>query len=109
MRYEGRTCLSFGASIGYYEGVYYLLDKSIDSVYVSDDDGSFPIHMAAKYGHVKILKAILKRCPDALELLDIDGQNILHVAAKNGKAEVIKFILRCYKDKNKEKLLAEQC
>lgn len=108
MRYEGRTCLSFGASIGYYEGVYYLLDKSIDSVYVSDDDGSFPIHMAAKYGHVKILKAILKRCPDALELLDIDGQNILHVAAKNGKAEVIKFILRCYKDKNKEKLINEE-
>ncbi|KAL0786974.1 hypothetical protein Bca101_003220 [Brassica carinata] len=108
LRYEGRTCLSFGASIGYYEGVYYLLDKSIDSVYVSDDDGSFPIHMAAKYGHVKILKAILKRCPDALELLDIDGQNILHVAAKNGKAEVIKFILRCYKDKNKEKLINEE-
>ncbi|CAN6817153.1 unnamed protein product [Brassica oleracea] len=108
LRDEGRTCLSFGASIGYYEGVYYLLDKSIDSVYVSDDDGSFPIHMAAKYGHVKILKAILKRCPDALELLDIDGQNILHVAAKNGKAEVIKFILRCYKDKNKEKLINEE-
>ncbi|KAJ0250189.1 Ankyrin repeat family protein [Hirschfeldia incana] len=108
LRDEGRTCLSFGASIGYYEGFYYLLDKAIDSVYVSDDDGSFPIHLAAKYGHVKILKEILRRCPDALGLLDIDGQNILHVAAKNGKVEVIKFILRCYKDENKEKLINEE-
>lgn len=108
LRDEGKTCLSFGASTGYYEGFCYLLDKALDSVYVSDDDGSFPIHMAAKYGHVKILKAILKRCPDALELLDRDSQNVLHVAAKNGKLEVIKFILRCYKNKNKEKLINEE-
>ncbi|CAE6138321.1 unnamed protein product [Arabidopsis arenosa] len=107
-RDEGRTCFSFGASLGYYEGFCYLLDKALDSVYVSDDDGSFPIHMAVKYGHVKILKAILKRCPDALELLDRDNQNVLHVAAKNGKLEVLKFILRCCKDKIKEKLINEE-
>ncbi|AEE82324.2 Ankyrin repeat family protein [Arabidopsis thaliana] len=107
-RDEGRTCLSFGASLGYYEGFCYLLDKALDSVYVSDDDGSFPIHMAVKYGYVKILKAILKRCPDALELLDRENQNVLHVAAKNGKIEVLKFILRCCKDKNKEKLINEE-
>ncbi|KAG7553097.1 Ankyrin repeat [Arabidopsis thaliana x Arabidopsis arenosa] len=107
-RDEGRTCFSFGASLGYYEGFCYLLDKALDSVYVSDDDGSFPIHMAVKYGHVKILKAILKRCPDALELLDRDNQNVLHVAAKNGKLEVLKFILRWCKDKNKEKLINEE-
>ncbi|CAB77831.1 hypothetical protein [Arabidopsis thaliana] len=83
-------------------------DKALDSVYVSDDDGSFPIHMAVKYGYVKILKAILKRCPDALELLDRENQNVLHVAAKNGKIEVLKFILRCCKDKNKEKLINEE-
>ncbi|EOA19630.1 hypothetical protein CARUB_v10002975mg [Capsella rubella] len=108
IRDEGRTCLSFGASLGYYEGFCYLLDKAPDSVYASDNDGSFPIHMAAKYGHVKILKAILKRCPDALELLDRDSRNILHVAAKYGKLQVLKFILRCYKDKNKEKLINEE-
>ncbi|CAN6807093.1 unnamed protein product [Brassica oleracea] len=108
LRDEGRTCLSLGASIGYYEGICYLLEKSLDKVYVSDEDGLFPIHMAAKYGHVQILEEILKRCPEALELLDKDGQNILHVAAKNGKLEVITFILRIYEDKNKKKLINEQ-
>ncbi|KAG2301399.1 hypothetical protein Bca4012_059675 [Brassica carinata] len=108
LRDEGRTCLSFGASIGYYEGICCLLDKYLDMIYLSDDDGLFPIHMAAKYGHVKILEEILKRCPEALELLDKDGQNILHVAARNGKLEPIKFILRIYKDKNKKKLINEQ-
>lgn len=108
LRDEGRTCLSFGASIGYYEGICYLLDKYLDMVYLSDDDGLFPIHMAAKYGHVKILEEILKRCPEALELLDKHGQNILHVAARNGKLEPIKFILKNYKDQNKKKLINEQ-
>ncbi|CAH8361680.1 unnamed protein product [Eruca vesicaria subsp. sativa] len=108
LRDEGRTCLSFGASIGHYEGICYLLDKNVDMVYLSDDDGLFPIHMAAKYGHVKILEEILKRCPEALELLDKHGRNILHVAARNGKLEPIKFILKIYKDKNKKKLINEQ-
>ncbi|CAN8237691.1 unnamed protein product [Cochlearia groenlandica] len=94
LRDEGRTCLSFGASIGYYERVCYLLEKDLDKVYVSDEDGLFPIHMAAKYGHVQIIEEILKRCPEALELLDRDGQNILHVAAKHGKLQVVKSILR---------------
>lgn len=108
LRDEGRTCVSFAASIGYYEGICFLLDKDLDKVYVSDDDGSFPVHMAAKYGQVQILEEILKRCPEALELLDRNGQNIIHVAAKNGKLKIIKFILKCYKDKNLDKLINEQ-
>lgn len=108
LRHEGRTCVSFAASIGYYEGICFLLDKDLDKVYVSDDDGSFPVHMAAKYGQVQILEEILKRCPEALELLDRNGQNIFHVAAKNGKLKIIKFILKCYKDENLDKLINEQ-
>jgi ankyrin repeat protein len=108
LRDEGRTSLSFGASIGYYQGFSYLFDKNRDKVYVSDDDGLFPTHMAAKYGHVQILEEILKHCPEAIELLDRDGQNILHLAAKYGKLKVIKFILSCCKDKNKKKLINEQ-
>ncbi|XP_024009641.1 protein ACCELERATED CELL DEATH 6 isoform X2 [Eutrema salsugineum] len=83
---EGRTCLSFGASIGFYEGIRYILsefDKAASSVcYVADDDGFFPIHMAAKEGHVRIIKEFIKHCPDSIELLNSQCQNILHVAAK---------------------------
>ncbi|KAF8112207.1 hypothetical protein N665_0066s0079 [Sinapis alba] len=73
---EGRTCLSVGASVGFYKGVYKLLDQSTSSVFECNDDGSFPIHIEVEKGHVNVVKEILKRY----------GQNVLHIAAKSGKA-----------------------
>nr|VDC58309.1 unnamed protein product [Brassica rapa] len=83
---EGRTCLSVGASVGFYKGVCKLLDRSTSSVFECDDDGSFPIHIAVEKGHVDVVKEILKRCPDSIEQLNKEGQNVLHIAAKSGKA-----------------------
>ncbi|CAN7089385.1 unnamed protein product [Brassica rapa subsp. narinosa] len=83
---EGRTCLSVGASVGFYKGVCKLLDRSTSSIFESDDDGSFPIHIAVEKGHVDVVKEILKRCPDSIEQLNKEGQNVLHIAAKSGKA-----------------------
>ncbi|CAH8385979.1 unnamed protein product [Eruca vesicaria subsp. sativa] len=100
---EGRTCLSFGAAIGFYEGISYILlefDKSASSLcYVADDDGFFPIHMAAREGHVRIIKEFLKHCPDSVELLNSQCQNILHVAAKTGKSKVVKYLLELDEEK----------
>ncbi|CAA7047018.1 unnamed protein product [Microthlaspi erraticum] len=89
---EGRTCLSFGASMGYYEGVRKLLDRSTKSVYVSDDDGSYPIHMAVEKGHKKIVLEILKRCPYSKHLLNKRGQNILHIAANSGRFQILNHL-----------------
>ncbi|KAL0712684.1 hypothetical protein Bca4012_019662 [Brassica carinata] len=83
---EGRTCLSVGASVGFYKGVRKLLDRSASNVFECDNDGSFPIHIAVEKGHVNVVKEILKRCPDSIEQLNKDGQNVLHIAAKSGKA-----------------------
>ncbi|XP_013645582.2 protein ACCELERATED CELL DEATH 6-like [Brassica napus] len=83
---DGRTCLSAGASVGFYKGVCKLLDRSTSSVFECDDDGSFPIHIAVEKGHVDVVKEILKRCPDSIEQLNKEGQNVLHIAAKSGKA-----------------------
>uniref|UniRef100_A0A0D2ZTJ1 PGG domain-containing protein n=1 Tax=Brassica oleracea var. oleracea TaxID=109376 RepID=A0A0D2ZTJ1_BRAOL len=88
---EGRTCLSVGASMGYYKGICKVLDRSTNSVYERDEDGSFPIHMAVKKGHEKVVREILKRCPDSVVLINKQGQNILHIAAKSGKA--VSFLL----------------
>ncbi|EOA15038.1 hypothetical protein CARUB_v10028393mg, partial [Capsella rubella] len=81
---EGRTCLSFGASTGSYEGIRYILGEfgkaAAKLCYVNDDDGFTPIHMAAKEGHVRIIK---DQC-----------QNILHVAAETGKSKVVKYLLK---------------
>ncbi|XP_023636138.1 protein ACCELERATED CELL DEATH 6 [Capsella rubella] len=107
---EGRTCLSFGAYVGYNQGVCNLLDRSTSSVFECNDDGSFPIHISVEKGHVDVVKEILKRCPDSIELLNKKGQNILHIAAKSGKARslLLKYIKRLSLDNKKNHLLEEQ-
>ncbi|KAG7620433.1 Ankyrin repeat [Arabidopsis suecica] len=90
---RGRTCLSYGASIGYYKGVCNLLDRSTKGVYVCDQDGSFPIHKAAEEGHDNIVFEFIKRCPDSKYLLNNLGQNVLHVAAKNGEYFTSYFLM----------------
>uniref|UniRef100_A0A1J3CPF8 Ankyrin repeat-containing protein n=1 Tax=Noccaea caerulescens TaxID=107243 RepID=A0A1J3CPF8_NOCCA len=99
---EGRTCLSVGASIGFYIGVCNLLDRSTSSVFECNNDGSFPIHMAVEKDHVDVVKEILKRYLDSKELLNKQGQNILQIAAKSGKALplLFKYIKRHFREKN---------
>ncbi|XP_019094360.1 PREDICTED: protein ACCELERATED CELL DEATH 6, partial [Camelina sativa] len=106
---EGKTCLSLGASIGFYKGVCYILkefDKPTSHLcYLTDDDGFTPIHMAAKEGQAKILEELLKHCPDSIELLNNKCQNILHVAAESGKSKIVKYILGL---DNQKRLVNEQ-
>ncbi|CAL9233061.1 unnamed protein product, partial [Arabidopsis halleri] len=90
---EGRTCLSFAASIGFYEGVCNLLDRSTKNVYVCDEDGSFPIHTAAENGHIRIVKEILKRCPHSKHMLNKLGENVLHIAAKIGEDNLVASLM----------------
>ncbi|OAO97734.1 hypothetical protein AXX17_AT4G04370 [Arabidopsis thaliana] len=87
---EGRTCLSFGASIGYHKGVRNLLDRSRKGVYVCDDDGSYPIHVAAEKGHIEVVKEICKRCPVSTHLRNRKDQNILHIAADRGRFRLLR-------------------
>ncbi|CAN6969859.1 unnamed protein product [Brassica rapa subsp. trilocularis] len=87
---EGMTCLSFGASIGFYKGVCNLLDRSTRGVY---DDGSFPIHIAVQKCHMGVVFAILIRCPNSKHLLNRKGQNILHIASRSGKAAFFLSVL----------------
>ncbi|KAG7557744.1 Ankyrin repeat [Arabidopsis suecica] len=82
---EGRTCLSFGASIGFLDGVSYLLRRSTKNVYVCNVDGSFPIHIAVEQRHTEIVRVIHAHCPNSIYLLNKQGQNILHIASKSGK------------------------
>ncbi|EOA23108.1 hypothetical protein CARUB_v10003901mg [Capsella rubella] len=87
---EGRTCLSFGASIGCHETVCNLLDRSTKGIFVCDDDGSYPIHVAAEQGHIKVVNEILKRCKVSKYMLNRKDQNILHIAANCGKFGILR-------------------
>ncbi|PQM36407.1 protein ACCELERATED CELL DEATH 6-like [Prunus yedoensis var. nudiflora] len=91
---KGRTPLHSAASIGYVEGVRFLLGRRISDSHQMDHGGNFPIHSASSKGHVKIIKELLRHCPDSKELKNSNGENILHVAARCGKDNLVKYFLK---------------
>ncbi|CAN7031377.1 hypothetical protein IGI04_030914 [Brassica rapa subsp. trilocularis] len=92
---EGNTCLSFGAYIGFSAGVLKLLNRSIQSVYVCNDDGSFPIHCAVEKRHFDVFYILVRHCPNSIYLLNKQGQNIFHLVPKSGKSSLW-FLLRLH-------------
>ncbi|XP_021830702.1 protein ACCELERATED CELL DEATH 6-like [Prunus avium] len=91
---EGRTPLHCAASIGYLEGVRFLLERHLSDSQQVDHGGNFPIHSASSKGHVNIVKELLRHCPDSKELKNCNGENILHVAARCGKDNLVKYFLK---------------
>ncbi|KAE9457630.1 hypothetical protein C3L33_10461, partial [Rhododendron williamsianum] len=102
---EGRNALHFSASLGFLEGVKFLLSNFCSAAYQRDKYGLFPIHTATSKGHVDIIQGMLQHCPDSRELLTLQGQNIFHVAAKSGND---KAIISMLKMPELEKLLNEK-
>jgi len=90
-----RHPLHYAASIGYLEGVVYLIDICKCHPNQRDKYGYYPIHLASYGGNVEVMEKLLKHCPDPTEMLETSYErNILHVAAKSGKHEVVKHILQ---------------
>ena len=83
------TPLCYAASIGYLNGIKYLLGKPTKyCAYERDTHGFYPIHIATMRGHIQVIEVLLHEFPDMIELFNQKGQNILHVAAMSGKAKV---------------------
>ncbi|KAG5545351.1 hypothetical protein RHGRI_017726 [Rhododendron griersonianum] len=102
---EGRNALHFSASLGFLEGVKFLLSNICAAAYQRDIYGLFPIHTASSEGHVDIIQGMLQHCPDSRELLTLQGQNIFHVAAKSGNDKAVSSMLKM---PELEKLLNEK-
>ena len=87
---KGRTPLSYAAYIGYVEGVRLFLKEFPELEFTRDQDGSFPIHQAAKGGKVEVIKILNPK----VRLLNNKRQSILHVAAGTGRTNVVEFLLK---------------
>ncbi|XP_078150540.1 protein ACCELERATED CELL DEATH 6-like [Carex rostrata] len=83
------TPLHYATSIGNTYAVKQLLLKDTQSVYEANESGSFPVHLAAEAGYVKVIKALLRTCPDVGELLDREKRNFLHIAVEKKNIRVI--------------------
>lgn len=71
-----------------------MIKKGPSCVIGEDNQGLFPVHLAAMKGHVKALEKLIENSPDLCYMLDDHGRNILHVAAAHGKHNVVTLILR---------------
>ncbi|XP_025828315.1 protein ACCELERATED CELL DEATH 6-like [Panicum hallii] len=61
-----------------------LLDANICSAYQPDNEGLYPIHIAALADNLDVTKILLQRCPDCANLQDSKGRTFLHVATQPG-------------------------
>ncbi|CAN6207440.1 unnamed protein product [Urochloa humidicola] len=68
-----------------------LVGANTSCVYQPDNDGSFPIHVAAKMGRLKVIEVLLDKCPDCAGLLDGKGRTFLHVAVVNKRHSIVAF------------------
>ncbi|KAJ6694036.1 hypothetical protein OIU85_004792 [Salix viminalis] len=91
---EMGNSLHYASSIGFLEGVRYLLHRFHDGAYETNPEGNYPIHLACKSHSVDVVKVYLDKFPYPKEFLNKKGQNILHVAAESGKGNVISYILK---------------
>ncbi|KAJ3670385.1 hypothetical protein LUZ60_010709 [Juncus effusus] len=65
-----------------------LLLENDDSLAYLQYEGVFPIHVAARKGHLKMVLLFLERYLDSTELLDHHGRNFLHIAAEENNSSV---------------------
>ncbi|KAL9380010.1 hypothetical protein Peur_028492 [Populus x canadensis] len=86
--------LHYASSIGFLEGVQFLLKKFHDGAYETNFEGNYPIHLACKSPSVDVVKEFLDKFPYPKEFLNKKGQNILHVAAKYGNGSVVRYMLK---------------
>ena len=88
------TPLHFAAFLGHIEATKIILQQKSSSVaYKRDKEGMSAVHIAAKEGHIPVIREIILQKPEACDLVDNKGWTPLHVAVVNGKLSVVKYIL----------------
>lgn len=60
---------------------------------LSRSNGKNALHLAARQGHVDIVKALLNKDPQLARRTDKKGQTALHMAVKGQSCDVVKLLL----------------
>nr|XP_006812537.1 PREDICTED: transient receptor potential cation channel subfamily A member 1-like [Saccoglossus kowalevskii] len=89
---KNRTALHLAAYHNHTEVVSFLFEKN--ARFISDVDGCYPVHVAARNGSIETLKLLLKKRLSFLNRRDTKNKNtLLHHAAHNGHSRVVKLLL----------------
>lgn len=72
-----------------------FLDAEPSLALVCDIQGSFPLHVAAVMGSVRIVVELIQKCPNNYnDLVDDRGRNFLHCAVEHNKESIVRYICR---------------
>ncbi|XP_072288676.1 ankyrin repeat and death domain-containing protein 1A [Eucyclogobius newberryi] len=88
---DKRTALHFAVARKNKEAVQLLLQRRV-KVDLNDKHGVTPIHLAAWFGSLDILKLLVRAGADT-KTENEEGLNILHCAAINNHTEVVEYIV----------------
>jgi ankyrin repeat protein len=70
-----------------------LLDANLSTAYQADDEGWYPIHIAAHAGSLRVVSTLLERCPDCATMRDAKGRTFLHVAVEKEHHVVVGHVV----------------
>ncbi|KQJ81813.1 hypothetical protein BRADI_5g03252v3 [Brachypodium distachyon] len=92
---NGRTPLHFAAALVRQSKrgsiCWQVLEANPAALYQSDNDGLFPIHVAASVGERGTITMFLNKSPSSAGLHDTKGRTFLHVAAEKKKVGIVSY------------------
>ena len=72
--------------------LYQLVGADPSSAFQPDNDGLFPVHVAASAGNLVAVIILLTICPGCAGLRDSQGRTFLHTAVEKGRHNIVKFV-----------------
>ncbi|TKW27151.1 hypothetical protein SEVIR_3G239300v4 [Setaria viridis] len=90
---HGRTALHY-ATVAKNLGPVKLLLANSSLAYFPDNEGLYPVHIAAIEGNANVVCKFMEICLNYDELLDNKRRNILHCAIEHGRVQVVWHIWR---------------
>ncbi|KAF8657440.1 hypothetical protein HU200_059999 [Digitaria exilis] len=72
--------------------LYQLVEADPSSAFQPDNDGLFPVHVAASAGNLVSVIILLIMCPGCAGLRDSQGRTFLHTAVEKRSHSIVKFV-----------------
>ncbi|XP_037432819.1 protein ACCELERATED CELL DEATH 6-like [Triticum dicoccoides] len=91
---DGSTPLHFTSAFRHSNGFKQLLEANPAPVYQADNNGFFPIHVAASMGAKHTIITLLEKLPSSAGLRTAQGQTFLHVAVEKRRLNIVTFVCR---------------
>ena len=89
---EGATALHVACQKDQHEIIEFLLEKEAD-ISARKNDGMTPVHVAAEYGCLDVMRVFLKKPDFNIDIKDTYNQTPLHFATEYGEANMMRLLL----------------